>query len=109
MERESDAEIVAAYHFLVKKFNLPLFDLNDYSYEETTQELLFPDQAIYLDNISNLTYSSLSAAAKETMGVVKYLMRSIESLDFCPNFLSSNEKNKLLNLESEKYRKKLER
>ena len=96
-------------NFLVKKFNLPLFDLNDYSYEETTQELLFPDQAIYLDNISNLTYSSLSAAAKETMGVVKYLMRSIESLDFCPNFLSSNEKNKLLNLESEKYRKKLER
>jgi len=43
------------------------------------------------------------------MGVVKYLMHSIKSLGFSPNFLSYVEKNKLLNLESEKYRKKLEK
>ena len=96
-------------NFLVEKFNLPIFNLNDCNYEETLEELLFPDQAIYLDNIGKLPYSSLSTAAKETMGVVNYLMRSIESLGFSPNFLSYDEKNKLLNLESEKYRKKLEK
>ena len=96
-------------NFLVEKFNLPMFNLNDFNNEETLEELLFPDQAIYLDNIGKLPYSALSTAAKETMGVVNYLMRSIEGLGFCPNFLSYDEKNKLLNLESEKYRKKLEK
>ena len=48
-------------------------------------------------------------AAKETISVVKYLISSMESLGFSPNFLPTNEKHKLVNLESEKYRKKLER
>ena len=96
-------------NFLVKKFNLCKFDLIDSTSKETFDDILFPDQAIYLDNINNLPISSLSMAAKETISVVKYLISSMESLGFSPNFLPTNEKHKLVNLESEKYRKKLER
>lgn len=95
-------------NFLLKEFNLPKFYIHNYLKKEKSSNLLFPDQAVYLDNINNEN-ESLSKAALETICTINYILSSIRQLGLKPNYLPNDEKHKLLNLESEKYRKKLEK
>ena len=100
-------------NYLIEKYNLKKIIINKNILKNISKNisdnLLFPDQAVYLDNIHNSSNMVPSNAAIETMCVVEYIISSIGSLGLKPNYLSQDEKNKLLNLESEKYRKKLEK
>lgn len=96
-------------NYLIEKYSLERITIEKKISKNNSDNLLFPDQAVYLENIHNTSNFAPSNAASETMCVVEYITRSIDSLGLTPNYLSKDEKNKLLNLESEKYRKKLEK
>ena len=93
---------------LINVFNLAEFCLQDDLRRENVKHLLFPDQAIYLEKIKNISDEELSSAAKETVSVINYIISFMNALKLTPNYLSESEQIKLTNLESEKYRKKLE-
>ncbi len=91
---------------LIEKFSLNEFLISSNFDKNLSENLLFPDQAIYLNKLENL---ALTTAATETFSVVSYLLDSIKTLGLTPNYLNNKEKEKLQSLESEKYRKRLEK
>nr|WP_193753474.1 class II aldolase/adducin family protein [Aureimonas ureilytica] len=72
---------------------------------EGDENLLFPDQAVYTCDPT----LRLSQAGVETRQAVSFLLAAMRSLNLSPHFLSEAERNKLIGLESEKYRQKMVR
>lgn len=73
------------------------------SVEISAQEVLFPDQIVYLDEETK----TFSTAAKETLSAYSYIKQEIKSLNLSPNYLAIKDVLKIKNMESEKYRKSL--
>ncbi len=94
---------------LISRFNLEKLRLGDELSRENVKNLLFPDQAVYLEKIKTTIDADLSLAAKETISVVNYMISAMKSLKLTPKYLTASEQKKLINLESEKYRKNLEK
>ena len=94
---------------LISKFRLSELIVGKDLSRENLKNLLFPDQAVYLEKIKNTADADLSVSAKETVSVVNYLLSSMTKLKLTPKYLDQSEKHKLINLESEKYRKNLEK
>lgn len=68
-------------------------------------DLLFPDQAIYNCDPE----LQASQAGMETRQAVSFILAALTALNLSPRFLEDSERNKLMNLESEKYRQKMVR
>tara|TARA_Y100001970_G_scaffold283634_1_gene399335 strand:+ start:3416 stop:4285 length:870 start_codon:yes stop_codon:yes gene_type:complete len=94
---------------LIREFRLSDLIVGEDLSRENLNNLLFPDQAVYLEKIKNIADIDLSVSAIETISVVNYLLNSMAKLKLTPKYLDQAEKHKLINLESEKYRKNLEK
>ncbi len=81
------------------------FPAPDSQADEAEGQLLFPDQAIYTCDPELMA----SQAGVETRQAVAFLLATQRRLGLTPQFLDAQERDKLLNLESEKYRQKLVR
>ena len=75
----------------------PVFDL-----EFIKENILFPDQVIYL-----MADKTGTKAAEETLFAYNFLLATMAKKKLVANFISPAEKKKLLNMESEKYRQKI--
>ena len=82
------------------EFNLPKFNIGEES-KYFTEETLFPDQAVFDQNSNN-------SSAHENLLAARYIFDAIRSIGLTPNFLEKDEVNKLRNLESEKFRVKID-
>lgn len=94
---------------LISEFRLKELIIGEDLSRSNLNNLLFPDQAVYLEKIKNTDDNNLSVSARETISVVNYLLSSMAVLKLTPKYLDQSEQHKLINLESEKYRKKLEK
>ena len=86
-----------------QKFGLdPEFSVYRTHMPEVT-ELLFPDQAVYLHD----EHLRQSMAGMQTLQTYAFLRHHQKSLGLTPHFLPQQEVDKLLLMESEKYRQKI--
>lgn len=84
------------------------YNLSDFkiinSFDEQNKAI-FPDQIVYLDG----TNEDLSKSAKETLSAYSYIIKEIKKLKLTPNYLTKGDIRKIKSMESEKYRKSLEK
>ena len=70
----------------------------------TRDQVLFPDQVVYaLDDVKTLKTNS----EKEILVAYNFVLQILKEKDLTPNFLSKENIEVLLNMESEKYRQKI--
>jgi len=82
-----------------------LFDKNAFYSPNTNQsEILFPDQAVYTIDEEQMLKSD---GAQETIYTYNYILNNINAIGFSPSFLPKDEVNKILDMESEKYRQSI--
>ena len=82
-----------------------LFNKNTFYSPNTNQsEILFPDQAVYTLAEEEMLKSD---GAQETIYTYDYILNNINAIGFSPSFLPKEEVNKILDLESEKYRQSI--
>lgn len=90
---------------IIDYLNLKDFQIYNDMPDTAGYKLLFPDQAIYLSSVDK---NDITTAALETYSAYDFILSNIKKSGLTPNFLSAIEAKTLINLESEKYRKKLE-
>ncbi len=79
-----------------------LFDSNTFHAPNTNQsEILFPDQAVYTIDEEGVLKSD---GAQETIYTYDYILTNIKRIGYSPSFLPKDEVDKILDMESEKYR-----
>ena len=82
-----------------------LFDSNTFHTPNTNQfEILFPDQAVYTINEEGILKS---VGAQETIHTYDYILTNIKRIGYSPSFLPKDEVDKILDMESEKYRQSI--
>jgi len=82
-----------------------LFDSNTFHAPNTNQfEILFPDQAVYTIDEEGILKS---VGAQETIYTYDYILTNIKRIGYSPSFLSKDEVDKILDMESEKYRQSI--
>ena len=92
---------------IIKKFDLPALSFNKdepYLLNAEQSQLLFPDQAVFTLAGEEIL---ASRSAQEAICAHNYILLSISLMGLTPIFLPAQEAEKLLNMESEKYRQEL--
>ena len=92
---------------IIKSFGLSDFLFNKsitYAPDRDQTRILFPDQAVYTMASEDILVSD---GAQETIYTYEYILENIQKVGLSPLFLPIGEANKLLDMESEKYRQSL--
>jgi rhamnose utilization protein RhaD (predicted bifunctional aldolase and dehydrogenase) len=96
LHKETQAAIFA------KLGNIPQFDLQqEIRNGEDTQEIIFPDQAVYCRDKT----SRESRSGRENAAAAKYVHRTMKSLKLTPHFLLESEIKEIEEMQAEIYRR----